>query len=50
MLLLPEEQMGYAWEPSKKQCSFGNRGALDRKVLSMPSNKNLMQATEIFLY
>jgi hypothetical protein len=25
-------------------------GALDKKVLSMPSNKNLMQATELFLY
>jgi hypothetical protein len=30
MLPLPEEQQGEAWKPSKKQCSFGNRGALDR--------------------
>jgi hypothetical protein len=32
MLLLPERQTGGTWELSKKQCSFGNRGALDRKV------------------
>jgi hypothetical protein len=31
MLLLPEGQMGKAWVHSKK-CSFGNWGALDRKV------------------
>jgi hypothetical protein len=31
-LLLPEGQTGEAWEPSKKQCSFGKRRALDRKV------------------
>jgi hypothetical protein len=31
--LLPEGQMGEAWEPSKKQYTFGNRGALNRKVL-----------------
>ena len=37
MLLLPEGQTGEAWEPSKKQCCFGNRGALDRKVLSLLS-------------
>ena len=30
-LLLPE-QKGEAWEPSKKQCSFGKRGALDVRV------------------
>jgi hypothetical protein len=35
ILLLPEGQMGEAWEPSKKQCSFGNRGVLDRKILSI---------------
>jgi len=23
MLLLPEREMGKAWEPSKKQCFFG---------------------------
>jgi hypothetical protein len=34
MLLLPEGQMGEAWEASKKQCSFGNWGSLERKVLS----------------
>ena len=33
MLLLPG-QTGEAWEPSKRQCCFGTRGALDRKVLS----------------
>jgi hypothetical protein len=30
-LLLPEGQMGEAWEPSKEQCSFGNQGTLDTK-------------------
>jgi len=29
---LLEGQTGETWEPSKKQCSFGNREALDRKV------------------
>jgi len=33
MLLLPEKQRVEAWEPSEKQCSLGNRGTLDRKVL-----------------
>ena len=33
--LLLEGQRGEAWEPSKKQCSLGNHGALDRKVLSL---------------
>jgi hypothetical protein len=32
MLLLPAGQMDEAWEPSKKQCTLGNRGALDRTV------------------
>ena len=27
--------MGAAWEPSKKQCLFGNGGALARRVLSL---------------
>lgn len=35
MLPLPERQMGEAWEPSKKQRSFENREALDRKVLPL---------------
>jgi hypothetical protein len=26
MLLLPDGEMGEAWEPSKKQHSFGNPG------------------------
>jgi hypothetical protein len=34
-LFLPGRQNGEAWEPSKKQCSFGNRGALDSRVLSL---------------
>jgi hypothetical protein len=33
MLLLSGGQTGLAWEPSKK-LSFGNRGALDRQVIS----------------
>jgi len=32
-LLLPERQMGEAWETSKKRSSFKNRGALGRKEL-----------------
>jgi len=34
MLSLPEGQIGKCWELSKKQCAFGNRGALDRKAVS----------------
>jgi hypothetical protein len=34
MLLLPEAQMGEAFELSKKEWSFGVREAWDRKVLS----------------
>jgi len=30
MFLLPEGQTGKAWELSKRQCNFGNRGALHR--------------------
>jgi hypothetical protein len=33
MLLLPNGQMGKGWELSKKGCSSGKSGALDRKVL-----------------
>jgi hypothetical protein len=33
MLFLPEGEKGEAWKAAKKQCSFGNREALDRKVL-----------------
>ena len=33
MLLLPEGQTGKAWEPPNRKCFFGNRGALDGKVL-----------------
>jgi hypothetical protein len=28
MLVLPEGQTGETWEPAKKPCSIGNRGAL----------------------
>jgi hypothetical protein len=34
MLLLPEGHVGEVWLPSKKQSSLGNRGALDRKIVS----------------
>jgi hypothetical protein len=34
-LLLQEGQMGEAWEPSKKQSSFGNRGALEEEHLHL---------------
>jgi len=30
-----EGQTGGAWGPSKKQCIFGNLGALDRKAISL---------------
>jgi len=30
MLLLPEGQTGETWEPAKKLCSIGNRGALNK--------------------
>ena len=33
MLLLPEEQKGEAWEPSKRQFCLGCRATLDIKVL-----------------
>jgi hypothetical protein len=35
LMFLPERQIGEAWEPSKKQHSIGNRGALDITVLSL---------------
>ena len=35
MFLLPEGHTGEVREPPKKQCSFENRGALDRKVLTL---------------
>jgi hypothetical protein len=35
ILLVPEGQMAEAWEPFKKQRSFGNRAALDRRVLTL---------------
>ena len=34
-LVLAQGQKGEPRTPSKKQCSFGNRGALDRKVPSL---------------
>jgi len=38
MFILPEGQMGgrtdEGWEPSKKECFFGNRGALNTKRLT----------------
>jgi hypothetical protein len=34
VLLLPLGQTAETWEPSKKTCCHGNRGALDRKVFS----------------
>jgi len=34
MLLLREGQTDEAWEPYKKQCCYGSRGTLDRKVCS----------------
>jgi len=34
---LPKRQTGEACEPSKEQCCFGNRRALDRRVISLSS-------------
>jgi len=33
MLLLPDGWLGEGWEPSKKESSFANRVALDRKFI-----------------
>jgi len=35
---LARRTRGEAWEPFKKQCSFGNRGALDRKMQTQPGS------------
>jgi hypothetical protein len=35
VLILPEGKTGKAWEPSKKQYSFRNRGSVDREVFSI---------------
>jgi hypothetical protein len=43
MLLLPERQMGEAWEPSKKKASLENWGALDRRVLSRVQDSDQRQ-------
>jgi hypothetical protein len=45
MLLLPGGQMDKVWEPSKKQRSFGNWRALDRKVFSLFSSLTLILLT-----
>jgi hypothetical protein len=36
--LLPEGQMGKFWEPSRKKCPIGNRGALDTKSRALCSS------------
>jgi len=41
MLLLPEGRTGEAWEPSTKHVFFGNREALDRKLLSPFTSSNV---------
>jgi hypothetical protein len=46
MLRVLDGQMGDAWEPSKKQCCFGNRGALDRKVLSQNLNAGVRRVSK----
>ena len=39
MLLSPEGQMGDAWEPSKKQCSFGiGERWIDKHVHTLSSS------------
>jgi hypothetical protein len=40
MLLLPG-QMGDAWEPSKKQCYFGNRVSLGGRTSGVTSSLNV---------
>jgi hypothetical protein len=35
MFLLLEGQAGKAWEPSNKAQHFGNREALDRKIIAL---------------
>jgi len=35
MSILPDGQAGKTFDYSKKQCSVGNEGALERKLLSL---------------
>ena len=42
-LLLAQDKMGEAWEPSKKQCSFGSGEALSRELLSLGLWKGLLK-------
>jgi len=49
-LLLVKGQTDKAWEPSKKQCSFGNQGALDGKVLSLFSTFIRINLYSCFLF
>jgi hypothetical protein len=46
-MLLSPGQTGEAQEPSKQQWSFGNREALDRKVLSFVFNDLINGQTDI---
>ena len=43
---LPERQTGEACEPSKEQCCFGNRGVLDRRVISLSSLNGYATASQ----
>ena len=48
VLHLPEGPTGEAWEPSKKQCSFGNGGAWDRIILALFFFCSLQSVTRCF--
>jgi hypothetical protein len=41
-LLLPEDQMGEAWEPSKKQCFFQKSGSTGYKVTCILQRVKIM--------
>jgi hypothetical protein len=46
MLLFLEKQAGGFWEPSKKQSIFGTRGAMDKNVLILTEEFQLMLAVD----
>jgi hypothetical protein len=50
MLLLSEQQSVKVWEPSNKECAFGNRNPLDTRVISLSSIMVKLKLVSIFVY
>ena len=54
MLLLPEGQMGEAWEPSRKKYLSENGGGLDRKVAGLSFDRVhpavLIVKVQVYIY